>query len=163
MDNPPPFDEAAARKNLAERERNLGLVKEAARLKIFEKCCILLKEKFSDKNVEVYLVGSILNPGQFREDSDVDIVLKGFAGDRFEIWAELERSLNHFRPQVIQQKTLIFLDKIRSFRHFIRHAYDCDLDKQQLLDLQSLIKQNFHLISSDLDQFRGYIQRLSFE
>src|SRR5262245_11801692 len=36
------------------------------------------------------------------------------------------------RPQVLSTKSFLLLDKIRSFRHFIRHAYDCELDVEEL-------------------------------
>lgn len=78
-----------------------------------------------------------------------------------ELLIRMNTEIPRIRPQVVQQKTLIFLDKIHSFSYFLWHAYDCKLDKKQLLDIQSLIKQNFHLVTSDLDQFRGYIHRLS--
>lgn len=60
-----------------------------------------------------------------------------------ELLGRMNTEIPGIRPQVIQQKTLIVLDKVRAFRHFIRHAYDCELDKKQLIDLQSLIQSNF--------------------
>lgn len=40
------------------------------------------------------------------------------------------------RPAVLSQQSLLFLDKIRAFRHFIQHAYDCELDGNELLIIQ---------------------------
>ena len=49
-----------------------------------------LRQLFEKKSVEIYLVGSVIKPYMFRPDSDIDVVLKGFKGDRFEIWTQLE-------------------------------------------------------------------------
>ncbi len=114
MNSPHFFDEQAAKKNLAAQEEALRQASEQERLDILEHCSFFLKKRFSGKNIEVYLVGSITRPYQFRKDSDIDIVLKGYTGDRFEIWTELEAALHrsveiilfescHFQDHVIRQ------------------------------------------------------------
>lgn len=78
-----------------------------------------------------------------------------------ELLPRMNTEIPGIRPQVIHQKTFVFLDKIRAFRHFTWHAYDCELDEKQLVEIQSMIKNGFHLITADLSQFRQYIHRLS--
>lgn len=49
-----------------------------------------LKKIFSDTPIEVYLVGSVVQPYKFQPFSDVDVVLRKFQGDRFLVWTQLE-------------------------------------------------------------------------
>jgi len=49
-----------------------------------------LKKLFLNTDVEVFLVGSITQPYMFYPHSDVDVVVKKFAGDRFDLWTQLE-------------------------------------------------------------------------
>lgn len=88
------FDQEAAEKHLLERERIARESREKLRLDTLSMCQAYLKERFSSKKIEVYLVGSLTRPYDFHRHSDIDIVLKGFSGDRFEIWTELERAFN---------------------------------------------------------------------
>lgn len=81
------------------------------RLEMLEKCSPVLKNNFSDARVDVYLVGSIVRPYQFRRDSDIDIVLKGFSGDRFEVWTKLEKALNR-SIEIILFETCPFQDYV---------------------------------------------------
>lgn len=65
------------------------------------------------------------------------------------------------RPSVLTQESFLLLDKVRAFRHFIRHAYDCELDKEQLTAIQTRLQTGFHLGENDLNSFHEYIVRLS--
>lgn len=114
MDSPP-FDQHAAKKNLLAREKKTLESRELSRLELLEKCQTYLKKRLSSEKVEVYLVGSITQEYSFREDSDVDIVLKGYNGDRFEIWTELEAALNR-RVEVIIFESCHFQD------HVVKHG-----------------------------------------
>lgn len=50
-----------------------------------------LTRYFAPKKVaRVYLIGSILRPEAFNEDSDIDIVVRGLSEDYFRVSAELE-------------------------------------------------------------------------
>ncbi len=78
-----------------------------------------------------------------------------------ELLVRMNTEIPGIRPAVIQQRTFIFLDKLRAFRHFIRHAYDVELDQKQLMDIQSLIKNDCTLVFADLNQFHKYLILLS--
>lgn len=88
-----PFDKSLAKETLEKKEIELKRRFEEERVVILERTLSFLKKYFSEQNVEVFLVGSITVPGKFTPSSDIDIVLKHFYGDRFEIWGELERAL----------------------------------------------------------------------
>lgn len=66
------------------------------------------------------------------------------------------------RPAVISNQSLILLDKVRAFRHFIRHAYDCEFDQNELLHIQDKLIKEYGSVESDLQKFRSFIQQLSF-
>lgn len=87
------FDPEEAKKFLLAREQREKKEREADRRAVLEKAISILQQEFKDSNVEVYLIGSIVQPFRFSSRSDVDIVLKNFSGDRFEYWARLERKI----------------------------------------------------------------------
>lgn len=91
MDNN--FDVNKAKKFLEDRELAEKEKKEAERKATLKLVIDSLKNVFFSTDVEVYLVGSIIKPYMFRADSDVDIVLKNFKGDRFDIWTRLEEMI----------------------------------------------------------------------
>lgn len=114
MDNK--FDYNQAKKFLEKRESIAETKREAERLVIFNEVVKSLRGLFSDTNVEVYLVGSILQPYQFHMHSDIDIILKNFKGDRFEIWTELENMI-HRRVEIILFEFCSFQD------HVLKHGF----------------------------------------
>ena len=78
-----------------------------------------------------------------------------------EMLIRMNTEIPKMRPAVISQQSLIFLDKIRAFRHFIRHAYDCELDESQLRIIQERLKKEYPDVESNLQKFRAFIQTLS--
>lgn len=108
------FDEEAAEKYLSAREHEIRQLNEHERLKMLEQCTNVLKDYFQNGMVEVYLVGSIIQPFQFHKNSDIDIVLKGFTGDRFEIWTKLEKALNR-SVEIIPFETCHFQEHILKY------------------------------------------------
>lgn len=87
------FDEEEAKSFLIQREKKEKELNETARKELLQKTISVLKEEFQNTSVEVYLVGSILRPFEFSIRSDVDIVLKNYQGDRFALWAKLEKKI----------------------------------------------------------------------
>jgi hypothetical protein len=65
------------------------------------------------------------------------------------------------RPAVISKQSLVLLDKVRAFRHFIRHAYDCELEERQLQLIQDKLIHEFLHVEKDLIAFRSYIKNLT--
>lgn len=64
------------------------------------------------------------------------------------------------RPLVIGKDSLSLLDKLRSFRHFIRHAYDCELDEKELKTLQEKLKNEWLFVKLDFEKFRSFLEKL---
>ena len=105
------FDQERAKKFLQEREEKEKNRLEQSRKETLDRTISILKEEFKESSIEVYLVGSILQPFQFKDFSDIDIVLKNFSGDYFEIWSKL--SLKFDRTiEVILFETCHFQDHI---------------------------------------------------
>ncbi|RKY03232.1 hypothetical protein DRP77_06665 [Candidatus Poribacteria bacterium] len=65
------------------------------------------------------------------------------------------------RIAVISERTFRFLDRLRRFRHFIRHAYDYELDRDEIEKLQRLFKENFEALISDLNRFLEFVREAS--
>lgn len=87
------FDSEEAKKFLVEREHKEKEEREKERKDLLQKVILLLKEEFKGSPVEIYLVGSILRPYSFSSRSDIDIVLKHYGGDRFDLWPKLEKKI----------------------------------------------------------------------
>lgn len=65
------------------------------------------------------------------------------------------------RPAFLSKESYLLLDKIRSFRHFIRHAYDCELDENELNNIQNKIQTEFRLFTDDFTKFQIFVQKLA--
>lgn len=78
-----------------------------------------------------------------------------------ELLIRMNTEIPKIRPAVLSQQSLLFLDKIRAFRHFIRHAYDCELDENELLLIQEKFKKDYPHVEGNLQKFRLFIQNLS--
>jgi predicted nucleotidyltransferase len=84
------FDMNEAKNFLEGRESAEKEKKETERKSTLMLVVDSLKKIFSSTDVEVYLVGSLIKPYMFHPGSDVDVVLRNFKGDRFDIWTQLE-------------------------------------------------------------------------
>lgn len=78
-----------------------------------------------------------------------------------ELLTRLHMQIPKIRPQVLSTESFLFLDKIRAFRHFIWHAYDCELLETELVDIQKRLKANFNILKKDFMAFRGFVEDLS--
>ncbi|MES2199000.1 MAG: hypothetical protein V4489_02385 [Chlamydiota bacterium] len=107
------FNIEEAKKFLENRESEEKEKREADRKATLTIVIDSLKSIFLDTGVEVYLVGSIAKPYMFHPYSDVDVVLKNFKGDRFDLWTRLETAIKknveviifencHFQEYVIK-------------------------------------------------------------
>ena len=64
------------------------------------------------------------------------------------------------RPAFVSGSNFKYLDELRSFRHFFRHSYDLDLDKEKFAIVASRalkLKDNY---KTDIDKFLDFINRL---
>jgi hypothetical protein len=78
-----------------------------------------------------------------------------------ELLIRMNTEIPSIRPAVISKTSMLFLDKIRAFRHFIRHAYDCELDEKELKIIQDKLLSEFKHLEENLHNFRAFIQTLS--
>ncbi len=87
------FNSDEAKAFLLAKEEKEKMQREEVRKTVLQKVISTLVDEFKGSNVEIYLIGSILRPFSFSPSSDVDIVLKNYKGDRFELWSKLERKI----------------------------------------------------------------------
>ncbi|MGA8164078.1 MAG: hypothetical protein WB791_03515 [Waddliaceae bacterium] len=84
-----------------------------------------------------------------------------FSSYHKELLVRLNTDIPNIRPAAISTKSFLLLDRVRAFRHFIRHAYDCELEEQELKAIQSRLQQDYHYVEKDLNRFKEFIQELS--
>lgn len=77
-----------------------------------------------------------------------------------ELLVRLHTEIPKIRPQLLSKESFLLLDKVQAFRHFVRHAYDCELDEQELQQVQSRIKAHWPSLESDMGRFRDYLVKL---
>lgn len=78
-----------------------------------------------------------------------------------EILLRMNTAIPKMRPAVISDTSLILLDQIRTFRHFVRHGYESEFDKDKLLTLQHHIQKGYRQLENDLLQFRQFVEKLT--
>lgn len=105
------FDEDAARKSLMRKEMTKVAEQEHLRQQLLNKTIDILRQELKDKNLEVWLIGSITCPHRFTKRSDVDIVVKNYFGDRFDLWTLLEKKIEH-EIEIIRYEECHFRDEI---------------------------------------------------
>lgn len=69
-------------------------------------------------------------------------------------------AIEDIRPAVISEDNFKYLDELRAFRHFFRHTYDLDLDKEKfsIVAVRALkLKESYN---SDIDKFLNFIDQL---
>ncbi len=64
------------------------------------------------------------------------------------------------RPALLSDNSKRLLDKLRAFRHFIRHGYDYELDREELQLLQIKLQTGFPHLLNDLDSFSTFIKNM---
>lgn len=72
----------------------------------------------------------------------------------------LSVDIPEIRPAVISEKSFLLLDKLRAFRHFIRHGYNYILDPDELTLLQKKLNTSFPALINDLDSFSAFVKDL---
>ncbi len=77
-----------------------------------------------------------------------------------EVLVRLSTEVPGIRPALLSKANLTLLDKVRAFRHFIRHAYDCELDEKELQLIQDRLRNEFNHVLKDLEVFRAYIKKM---
>jgi len=105
------FDKEEAKKFLFQREEKKREEQEKERKRVLQKAISILEKEFKGSDVEIYLVGSVLRPFSFSSQSDVDVVLKNYKGDRFEFWVNLEKKIGR-DVEIISFETCQFQESI---------------------------------------------------
>lgn len=77
-----------------------------------------------------------------------------------ELLVRLHTTIPSIRPNVLSKESFLFLDKIRAFRHFIRHAYDCELQENELQEIQNKLKTCCEVLEKDFLEFRKFVESL---
>jgi len=78
-----------------------------------------------------------------------------------ELLKVLSVEIPQVRPSVISEQSFPLLDKLRAFRHFVRHGYNYVLDQDELALLQAKLNTNFPLLINDLDNFSAFVKNLT--
>ena len=77
-----------------------------------------------------------------------------------ELLVRLNTDVPKIRPALLSRESFLLLDEVRKFRHFIRHAYDCELDEKELKIILEKLKSDFHFVENDFASFEKYIVEL---
>lgn len=78
-----------------------------------------------------------------------------------ELLIRLNTEIPTIRPRFLSDESFVLLDKLRSFRHFIRHAYDCELDEKQIREIQHRLKLHYTAFEKDFSEFRNFVVKVS--
>ena len=74
-----------------------------------------------------------------------------------ELLIRLNTAIPNIRPQLLSQESFLLLDKIHAFRHFIRHAYDCELQEFELKEIQNKLIAHYDTLDKDFSEFRQFV------
>ncbi len=77
-----------------------------------------------------------------------------------ELLNRMKLDIKNIRPAVISDDSFKILNKLRAFRHFVRHAYDYELDKDELLLLQKKMDESFKHVNTDIGIFLNFLDEL---
>lgn len=77
-----------------------------------------------------------------------------------ELLMRLNTDIPELRPAFLSKESFLYLDKLRAFRHFIRHAYNCELEEAQLVSVQSILNDLYPHFKLDFKKFEEYLDRL---
>lgn len=78
-----------------------------------------------------------------------------------ELLNRMHTEIPNIRPRLLSTESFLLLDNIRAFRHFIRHAYDCELKEKELSDIQRKLKEHDQTLKKDFSDFRTFVESLS--
>ena len=86
--------------------------------------------------------------------------ISDFSKYHLELLKVMSSEVPGIRPAFLNDKSYSILDRLRSFRNFIRHGYDYDLDKDELILLQNKLNASFDNVISDFDGFELFLKNL---
>jgi len=62
------------------------------------------------------------------------------------------------RPPLLSSRSLDVLDRLRRFRHFVRHAYNYEIDAEELLHIVKTLEGSFSSILKDIRDFQTWLE-----
>lgn len=74
---------------------------------------------------------------------------------------QMSASIDDLRPPVISEELRNFLDEYRGFRHVVRNVYAFNFRPGRLKELVENIPECHRLLKNDLNEFYGFLTRLS--
>jgi len=69
--------------------------------------------------------------------------------------------IKDIRPAVLSQESFKCLNELRSFRHFFRHAYDIDIDKEKFKIIADRVLSLLKLYKREINKFLAFLDKLS--
>lgn len=78
-----------------------------------------------------------------------------------EILQRMTLDIPRIRPAVLSSQSKTLLEKILAFRHFVRHAYDCEFDMKELQHIQNKLRLEYSSVETDLKKFQAYLRTLT--
>jgi len=69
--------------------------------------------------------------------------------------------IKDIRPAVLSQESFKCLNELRSFRHFFRHAYDIDIDKEKFKIIADRVLRLLKLYKREINKFLAFLDKLS--
>lgn len=67
------------------------------------------------------------------------------------------------RPEIISKKILVKFDRLRRFRHVVRHGYEYELDWEQMQPLVSSLDDIISVLKDDIKDFIDYLLSVAEE
>lgn len=64
------------------------------------------------------------------------------------------------RPALISQDSFELLDELRAFRHFFRHAYDVDIDREKFKIVAEKTLKLKKIYKRDINKFLNFLENL---
>ena len=83
-----------------------------------------------------------------------------FSRYHLELLKVMSSEIPDIRPTLISERSYRILDRLRAFRHFIRHGYDYELDEDELVLLQKKLGESFDDVISDMEVFEVFVKKL---
>lgn len=76
------------------------------------------------------------------------------------ILERMSLEIQDIRPALISEGSLKGLNELRTFRHFFRHAYDADIDKDKFKIIGKSVSELKEMFEKDLKNFLDFLDQL---
>jgi hypothetical protein len=69
--------------------------------------------------------------------------------------------IDQVRPAILGAQAIVAADRLRRFRHFLRHAYSAAIDPVQVAAVAAAWLGDLPMVAADLDRFEEFLERLA--